>query len=263
MPVAQTADGVEIAYRTAGDGPPHVLFMHGWAGSGAYFDETLKYLDLSRLGAITFDFRGHGDSGPGREYGLDELAADVIAVADAALADTFVLVGYSMSGKFAQYVSGRHPDRVLGQVLVAGCPVGELPLPEEIVADWYSRAGDIERMTAIAVPYMTQPVAQDVLDRFGRDAAKVPLAALRGTMEAVTTTSFDPATVPTLVLAGSNDPMFTVEALRDGVAAAIEGARFDALDCGHEIPIEQPRELAAFVETFVAELAQSASPVRG
>jgi pimeloyl-ACP methyl ester carboxylesterase len=263
MPVARTSDGIEIAYRAVGEGPPRVIFMHGWAGSGSYFDETLKHLDLSRLCAITFDFRGHGHSGPGQAYGLDELAADVIAVADAAEAESFVLVGFSMSGKFAQYVSGRYRGRVLGQILVAGCPVGELPLPPELIADWYACAGDVDRMTAIAKPYMTQPVPQEVLKRFGRDAGRVPLVALQGTMEAVTLTSFAAAPVPTLVLGGLHDPMFSPDLLRDGVAGPIPGARLELLDCGHEIPIELPRELAALVEAFVAEVAEPQRLVLG
>ena len=35
----------------------NLLFMHGWAGSGAYFDETLKHLDLTGLRAVTVDLR--------------------------------------------------------------------------------------------------------------------------------------------------------------------------------------------------------------
>lgn len=252
MTVARTTDGVEIAYQAAGRGPPDVLFMHGWAGSGSYFDETLTHLDLSRLRAITFDFRGHGDSAPGQAYGLDELTADTVAVADAAEAEEFVLVGFSMSGKFAQYVSGRYPGRVLGQILVAGCPVGELPLAPELIADWYACVGDVERMTLLAKPYMTRPVPQEVLERFGRNAARVPLAALQGTMEAVTSTSFAAARVPTLVLGGLRDPMFSPDLLRDGLAGPIAGARLELLDCGHEIPIELPREFAALVQAFVA-----------
>ena len=31
----------KLAYRTSGRGPLNVLFMHGWGGSGAYFDEVL------------------------------------------------------------------------------------------------------------------------------------------------------------------------------------------------------------------------------
>jgi pimeloyl-ACP methyl ester carboxylesterase len=256
MPVARTSDGVEIAYQVVGAGPPHVLFMHGWAGSGSYFDQALKHVDLTRLRAITFDFRGHGDSARAEAYGLDELAADAIAVADAAQAAEVVLVGYSMSGKFAQYVSACHPERVLGQILVAGCPTGELPLPPELLADWYACAGDAERMAALPEPFMTQPVAREVLEEFGNQAARVPLAALQGTMEAVTSTSFEAGSVPTLVLGGLHDPMFTPDFMRDGVAGPIRGARLDLLDCGHEIPIELPRELAALTEAFVAEVAQ-------
>src|SRR2546427_2875753 len=36
--------------------------MHGWAGSGAYYDEMLKHLGLTGLRAITVDLRGHGGS---------------------------------------------------------------------------------------------------------------------------------------------------------------------------------------------------------
>jgi pimeloyl-ACP methyl ester carboxylesterase len=68
------------------------------------------------------------DSGIGEAYGLDELAADVIAVADDVGADQLVLVGFSMSGKFAQYVSARYPTRPR-TILVGGCPAGELPIP--------------------------------------------------------------------------------------------------------------------------------------
>jgi pimeloyl-ACP methyl ester carboxylesterase len=234
--------------------------MHGWAGSGSYFNETLKHLDLIRLRAITFDFRGHGDSLPADAYGLDELTADTIAVADAAQAAQVVLVGFSMSGRFAQHVSAVHRDRVLGQILVAGCPTGELPLPPELLADWYSCAGNAERLAAIAEPFMTQPVAREVLDEFGRQAARVPLAALQGTIEAITSTSFEPVPVPTLVLGGLHDPMFTPDMMREGVAAAIPGASLQLLDSGHEIPIEQPRQLAAHIDAFVAQVGASRTP---
>ena len=58
---ARTEDGTAIAYRTLGTGPADVLFMHGWAGSGAYFDEMLRYLDLSGLRVTTVDLRDGRD----------------------------------------------------------------------------------------------------------------------------------------------------------------------------------------------------------
>jgi hypothetical protein len=98
------------------------------------------------------------DSGIGEAYGLDELAADVIAVADDVGADQLVLVGFSMSGKFAQYVSARYPEPVLGQF----------------------------------------------------SSAAVPRASFRSRpscSEAVTSTSFTPAPVPTLGVGGAHDPV--------------------------------------------------------
>ncbi len=263
MPTTRSSNGVEIAYRTAGDVPPNVLFMHGWAGSGAYFDPVLENLDYSRLRAITFDFRGHGDSGNTEDgYTLDGLADDTIAVADDADADEFFLVGFSMSGKFAQYVSCQHPDRVLGQILVAGCPAGELALPSELLADWYAREGSAERMIELVRMFATQPLPPGVLERFGKDAARVQLVALQGTVEAVTSTSFVDrlalAPVPTLVVGGLHDQMFGPDALRNFVVAPVRDAQLELLDCGHEIPIERPRELARLIERFVVEHAGGA-----
>ena len=268
MPTTRSTDGVEIAYQVVGEGAVDVLILHGWAGSGRYFDQTVQALDPSRTRAITFDFRGHGDSGrPGAGYTLDQLAADALAVADATASERFVVVGYSMSGKFAQYVTVERPERVLGQVLVAGCPAFALPLPPELLADWYGRAGDAARMAEIPQMYASQPIAEDVLDRCGVDAARVPLVALCGTIELVSSTSFADRltglTAPTLVVGGRNDAIFSPEALAEGVVAPIRGARLELLDCGHEIPIEQPRQLAALIDGFAAELAAPAAQPRG
>ena len=60
MPAAMTDDGTSISYKSAGEGPPNLLCMHGWAGSGRYFDATIEQLDLTRARAVTFDLRGHG-----------------------------------------------------------------------------------------------------------------------------------------------------------------------------------------------------------
>ena len=106
MPAVTTDDGVAISYATAGEGPPHLLFMHGWAGSGRYFDATIEHLDLTRLRAVTYDLRGHRESDPATDgYTLERIAADALAVADAAGLEQFVVVGFSMSAKFGQYVS--------------------------------------------------------------------------------------------------------------------------------------------------------------
>ncbi len=112
------------------------------------------------------------------------------------------------------------PDRVVGQILIAGCPAGEIPLPRETTDDWLSREGDPVRMAQVPEPYMTRPVEPELIERFGRDAATVGRAALEGTLSAVMTTSFTDRlasiTTPSLVVGGSGDPMFGPDALRAG-----------------------------------------------
>jgi non-heme chloroperoxidase len=259
MPTVTTDDGVALSYATAGDGPPNLLFMHGWAGSGRYFDATIEHLDLTRLRAVTYDLRGHRESDPATDgYTLERIAADALAVADAAGLAEFVVVGFSMSAKFGLYVSLLAPDRVAGHILIAGCPTGEIPLPREMTDDWFSREGDAVRMAQLPEPYMTRPVEPEVMERFGADAATVGRATLEGTLRAATATSFTDRlasiTTPSLVIGGSGDPMFPPDALRAAVVAPLAGARLELVDCGHEVPIEAPHELAALIEAFLAGL---------
>lgn len=258
MAFVQADDGVRISYNARGEGPLTVLFMHGWSGSGGYFDQTLTHLDLKGLRAVTMDLRGHGDSGkPDSGYTDERFARDAFAVADAARADEIVVVGFSMSGRFAQYLPVVAPKRVRGQVLVAGCPASPVPFPEETRRDWVDRAGDAERLKAVTAMFLTKPVEPAVLDRFGADAAKAAPAALDETLKILMHTSFadklGSTRVPTLVVGGIHDPIFSPEALR-GWVASMPGARLALLDSNHEIPIEQSREFAAVLEAFIAGL---------
>ena len=97
----------------------------------------MSHLNLQGLQVIAPSYRGHGDSDkPVQGYTLDEFAKDLLAVADAAGARRFVLVGFSMSSKFAQYIAAVHPERVLGLVLMAPVPASEFPVPTDMAKAW-------------------------------------------------------------------------------------------------------------------------------
>ena len=260
MPKVQTDDGIYISYRTLGAGPTTLLFMHGWAGSGAYFDETISHLDLTGLRALTFDLRGHGDSDkPETGYSDERFARDSFAVADAAGGDEVVVIGFSMSGRFAQYLSVVARNRVRGQVLVTGCPALPIPFPEDLRRDWVNRAGDADRLKEVTATYTTKPVPAAVLDRIGEDAAKARQVALDETLRICMYESFveklSAPDLPTLIVGGVHDPIFSEDVLRHVVAAPFPKARIAMLDSNHEVPIEQPREFAALIQAFVAGLA--------
>jgi pimeloyl-ACP methyl ester carboxylesterase len=258
MPTTLADDGMTLSYRVQGNGPATLLFMHGWAGSGVYFDEVVGELDLNALQVITMDFRGHGDSGKAATpYDLDRIRRDVWTIADAAGAGKVVLVGFSMSGKFAQYVAACQPDRVSGLVLVAGFPASEIPFPQDVVRDWVARAGDRERFRELLAPFISEPVDAACLERFLDNAVKVPAAVLACTLQTAISTSFadrvESLQMPTLIVGGRRDPVFSQEAVAQ-LARSLPCARGICFECNHEIPMERPRELAHVIEAFVAGL---------
>ncbi|HEY2271435.1 MAG TPA: alpha/beta hydrolase, partial [Jatrophihabitantaceae bacterium] len=104
-----------------GDRPeaPPVFLLHALACTGVLtWYPSLPALS-KRYRTITFDQRWHGRGIRSPHFDLDDLADDVVAVADACSVDRFVVAGYSMGSLVAQLVARRHPDRVAGLVLGA------------------------------------------------------------------------------------------------------------------------------------------------
>ena len=116
--LVEGAGGAQLAVRTAGtpDGPP-IVFVHGWARSGADWSAQLSDPTLTdRYHLIALDLRGHGYSDAPQD-GYDDpavWAADVAEVLDFAGAPA-VLVGSSYGGLvITDYL------RVLGDLRVTG-----------------------------------------------------------------------------------------------------------------------------------------------
>lgn len=257
VPRVLANDGVELAYEVRGEGPVNLFFLHGWAGSGGYFNETVERLDLTGLRVILADIRGHGASSvTDKGFTHEQIAADAFAVADDLDAEVLITVGFSMSARFVQYLPLVAPERVRGQILVAGCPTGKIPLPQEMLDDWYTREGDAERMIELVQSFTSKPVKREVLEPVGRDAAKPRRPALEQTATMLRSMTFadriGALDTPTLVVGGIHDQIFTPDVLRGGVVVPLKKARLVLVDAGHEIPLEQPDVLAALIGAFVA-----------
>src|SRR5438067_899577 len=137
--VARAQDGVGIFYRTLGEGARTVLFLHGWggSGSGALWNPLLRRLPADGLRIVLVDLRGHGRSEPTRTgFTTEQFADDIFAVADHLDAKEVVLVAFSMSGRWAQWMSCTRPTRVIGQVLLAPVPAVALPLTDAMCEQW-------------------------------------------------------------------------------------------------------------------------------
>lgn len=112
-----------MAWDSAGSGPAVLLIM-GLGGRGLAWRRVVEGLQ-QRFHLIWFDHRGVGDSGPpNRPVTMASLAADAVAVADAAGLQTFHLAGVSMGGMIAQHVALAYRDRVRSLALLATHPGG-------------------------------------------------------------------------------------------------------------------------------------------
>ena len=131
-PTTITNNGTEIAYSSAGDGTPALVFGHGWTLDRSYWDEQLRRFSSDHR-VLAIDLAGHGDSGSGREdWSMEAFGGDVAAVVDGLGIPRVILVGHSMGGSVVLEAAQRiGASRVAGIVLVDTFHDPDQPMSEE------------------------------------------------------------------------------------------------------------------------------------
>src|ERR1700746_1598232 len=112
-------NGVRIAYRVQGEGPPLVLVM-GYRLNSAAWPATFVAQLAQRFTVITPDNRGTGLSDkPVHGYAIANLARDVCGLLDELGIAEVAMLGYSMGGAIAQEFVRQFPERVSHLILCA------------------------------------------------------------------------------------------------------------------------------------------------
>ena len=96
------------------DGVNPVVLLHGLTATRRYVVMGSQALQRAGHTVIAYDARGHGHStpAPGRRYGYEHLADDLLAVLDAAGIERALLAGASMGAHTAIRFALEHPERV-------------------------------------------------------------------------------------------------------------------------------------------------------
>jgi 3-oxoadipate enol-lactonase len=117
------SSGVRIAYEVRGDGEP-LVFIHG-LGYDRFGWGPLPDLLAEDFRVVLFDNRGVGDSDvPEGPYAVSQMAADVVAVLDAAGMEQANVFGVSLGGYIAQELAVTYPERARKLVLSSTAPGG-------------------------------------------------------------------------------------------------------------------------------------------
>jgi esterase len=130
MPESQGVTGriasgdVKIFYRKFGK-PGHtpLLIVHGLSFISYDWIPVAERIARDRE-VVAIDMRGFGESSwsPERNYKLDHMSADVVAVLDALGWDKAVLMGHSFGGRVALATAGWKPERAAGLICVDFAP---------------------------------------------------------------------------------------------------------------------------------------------
>ena len=112
-------NGINIAYRVQGEGPPLVLIMGYRLNSTAWPATFIEQL-APQFTVITLDNRGTGCSDkPVEGYAIANMARDVCGLLDQLEFSQVNILGYSMGGAIAQEFVRQYPDRVRRLILCA------------------------------------------------------------------------------------------------------------------------------------------------
>jgi pimeloyl-ACP methyl ester carboxylesterase len=113
------AAGVELFYRSFGDGPA-MVGIHGTPSSSVLWEDAAERLaDLGRC--IIYDRRGFGQSAVEGDFTSVDIVTqveDLVALIDGLIAGHAVLIGRSTGGQIALAVAHSHPDKVRAMVLL-------------------------------------------------------------------------------------------------------------------------------------------------
>jgi pimeloyl-ACP methyl ester carboxylesterase len=213
--------GVEIAYQTAGEGPP-VLLVHGFASNARvnWWDTGwVKTLTEAGRRVITFDHRGHGASEKLYDpslYPAAEMAEDARRLLDHLEIAQADVMGYSMGARVSAFLAIAHPARVRRAVFAG------------LASRMISGVGGAEAIAAA----LEAPTRNDGLDinarafRIFAEQTKSDLKALaaciRSSREKITVEELASLRVPVLVVAGEKDKVAgDVDTLVNAIPGAV------------------------------------------
>lgn len=247
------------AYEMVGDGPPLVLLP------GTFSDRRVWHRVLGSLQrrhrCLLYDPRGTGQTpDPGKPFGVDDLAEDVLQLMDQVGWTRVDLVGHSLGSATALTIAGRHPSRVRRLVTIAPAlgvdahlatvldhwealarsDVDDTALARALVLDAFGRAAFDRIVPAVIHDWARHPIARDTILRFVACDRRQDVGTMARRVDA-----------PTLILAGDEDALAGV-ASAERLAALLPGARLEVIaGSGHTPQVERPAAVARRLLPFL------------
>jgi 3-oxoadipate enol-lactonase len=257
---ATTSTGTRIAYSVAGrPWRPSLILSHSLGSDHNMWEPQVQAL-RDQYFIVSIDNVGHGESDvPQGDYSVADMAAAVLAVADAAELEQFHYCGLSVGGITGLWLGVHHSDRLLSLTLCnTAAKIGSAELWEEriqlartqgmsalvdgVIARWFS-TGFAEREpqrfgNARATLLATDP------NGYAGVCAALRDADLREMVGSITT--------PTLVIGGTSDQATPIEQAR-WLHEHIVGSQLVELAAAHLSNLDSETAFTAALDQFLGE----------
>ena len=257
---------MQLHYREYGNkdpSHPSLLLLHGLFGSSVNLHAIARRLE-PEWHILCPDLRNHGRSPHAERMDYPAMADDILKLLDALGLEQVVLVGHSMGGKAAMWLTLQHPQRVRALAVLDIAPVryhhsfggilealGSLPL--ETLQN--RTTADKALAESIDSPPLRGYLLQNLVKEDGRWGWRVNLAALRENIRNIVDFPVTEEQFPgkTLFIYGGRSDYVTVEH-----TAAIRGffphARLRPIpEAGHWVYADAPEAFVSALEAFLPD----------
>ena len=253
-----TSNDLQLNYQTFGDSnKPAIIFSNSLGTNLSMWQAQIDFFK-DEFFVICYDTRGHGlSSTPHGPYTIEQLGQDVIDLLDHLKIEKTSFCGISMGGLTGQWLAIHYPQR-FNHVVVCNTAAkigsaapwqdradlvrnqGLAPIAATAASRWFTESFILTNTTIIE--QLQNDMKKGSAEGYANCCEALGQADLRADIAKIT--------VPTLVIAGTQDPVTTVA---DGrfIQDAIHHAQLFEINASHISNIEQADTFNAQLKKFL------------
>lgn len=249
------------SHTVVGNGSHRVIALHGWFGHAKGWGPLTEHLNRQRYSYAFMDCRGYGGmQGAGGPYTMEQVAEDVLQLADDLGWERFSLIGHSMCGVAIQLVWLAAPQRVRSLIALTPVSAAGVPFDNEGWQLFSSAGGSVDaRRTIIDIttgnrltPTWLDNMAANTQQNSDDEAVGDYLLSWS---KADFVDRISDSQPPVLVLPGEHDPALGEDACRATWMQFYPQAQLQVLhNAGHYPMDEIPVNLATTIEAFLEDV---------
>jgi 3-oxoadipate enol-lactonase len=264
----QVKSGSTLGYVDVGQGLP-IILIHGLFLDHTAFEAQIQVL-ADRYRIIAIDIHGHGASSElDRSMSLDELAEDYFDLVQQLGIGQSIWGGVSLGGMTSLRIAIKHPDAVLGLLLLntnAGKGAGKkvpsvdgLNAPLTMRFLWHTRFLKNKVLEAGLFGRTTLETKPELQRIWVEKMQPISSKSMKNTIEAVLSASsileqLSSIEVPTTIAGGTEDTALPLAASREIHQQISNSTLVEIPKCGHSSSIEQPKKVTELLEQLLLKL---------